>query len=379
MVIPHQKQLFSIPEGVTYMNCANMAPFLRTVEAAGIRAIEQRREPWTISADQWFGPAEELRALFARIVGAEKDQVALIPSVSYGLAIAQRNISLHAGQRIVILDQQYPSNVYAWQELAASAGAVIDRVKREVGESWAEAIVRKIDHRTGLVAVPNCHWTDGSLIDLEQVSGKVRAVGAKLVVDASQSLGAYPLDVRKIQPDFVVTVGYKWLLGPYNLGYLYAAPAYHAKGNPIEWSWMVKEGSDDFTRLVDYTEEYKPGARRFDAGEFASFIHIPMAMAALQQILDWGVENIHASLSVLTGAIVERARGLGLEVTPGDRVGHMVGIRVAAERIALLQKKLVENKIYISFRGSNMRIAPHLYNELSDVERFFSCLLSYLR
>ncbi|HVV04313.1 MAG TPA: aminotransferase class V-fold PLP-dependent enzyme [Puia sp.] len=373
MVIPNQKKLFSIPEGVTYMNCANMAPFLRTVEEAGIRAIEQRRHPWTIQADQWFEPAEELRGLFARLIGADRDDVALIPSASYGLAIAQRNMNLRPGQTIVMLDQQYPSNVYAWQELAITSGAVIDTVKRAEGESWADAILRTVDHRTGLVAIPNCHWTDGSFVDLELVSRKVREVGAKLVIDASQSLGAYPLDVRKIQPDFVVAVGYKWLLGPYNLGYLYAAPAYQADGSPIEWSWMVKAGSDDFTRLVDYTEAYKPGARRFDAGEFASFIHIPMAKAALEQILAWGVENIQESLSVLTGAIVERAREVGLE-TSGESVGHMVGIRVGAERIAALQKKLAENKIYISFRGSNMRIAPHLYNDMGDVERLLEAI-----
>jgi selenocysteine lyase/cysteine desulfurase len=200
-------------------------------------------------------------------------------------------------------------------------------------------------------------------------------VGAKLVIDASQSLGAYPLDVRRIQPDFLVTVGYKWLLGPYNLAYLYAAPAWHAKGKPLEWSWMVKADSDDFNRLVNYTEDYKPGARRFDAGEFASFVHLPMARAALEQILAWGVESIHESLSLLTGAVVERAGRLGLEVAPGDRAGHMVGLRAPAAGMTVLQKKLIENKIYISFRGNNMRIAPHLYNDLGDVEALFKQLV----
>jgi len=147
-----------------------MAPFLHAVEEAGIRAIEQRRHPWTIGADQWFKPAEELRGLFARLIGAEKDHVALVPSASYGLAIAQRNMNLRPGETIVILDQQYPSNVYAWRELAVTKEAVIDTVKRADGESWADAIIRAVDHRTGLVAIPNCHWTDGSFIDLERVS-----------------------------------------------------------------------------------------------------------------------------------------------------------------------------------------------------------------
>jgi selenocysteine lyase/cysteine desulfurase len=374
MIIPNQKHLFSIPEGVTYMNCANMAPFLHVVEEAGIRAIEQRRQPWTIGAGQWFEPAEEVRSLFAQVIGAGTDDVALIPSASYGLAIAQRNMNLRPGQTIVILDQQYPSNVYAWRELSARSGAEILTVKRAGGESWADAVMRSVDDRTGLVTIPNCHWTDGSWVDLERVSKRVRSIGAKLVIDASQSLGAYPLDVQKIRPDFVVSVGYKWLLGPYNLGYLYAAPEYHSAGNPIEWSWMVKEGSDDFTRLVDYTEDYKMGARRFDAGEFASFIHLPMAKAALEQILNWGVENIQSSLSMLTDAITERVSEIGLEVVPGPKVGHMIGVRPPQDSIARLQKKLVENDIYISFRGSNMRIAPHLYNDLEDVERLIRAI-----
>jgi selenocysteine lyase/cysteine desulfurase len=248
-------------------------------------------------------------------------------------------------------------------------------VRRAGDGSWTEAVLQQIDGDTGLVAISNCHWTDGSLIDLEQVSGKTREVGAKLVIDASQSLGAYPLDVRKIRPDFLVTVGYKWLMGPYNLGYLYADPKYTQAGRPIEFSWMVKAGSDDFTRLVEYTDDYKPGARRFDAGEFASFIHIPMATAALTQITTWGVENIQETLSGVTGAISDGMRELGWE-TParGSRVGHMLGIRFLPEKIDGIREKLVENSIYISFRGSSMRIAPHLYNDERDVQRLLEVL-----
>lgn len=375
MIIPSQKHLYSIPEGVTYLNCANMSPLMQSVEEAGARAIGQGRHPWTISAEQWFEPAEGLRSLFSGLIGADKEQVALIPSVSYGIAIARNNIKLDPGQKIVVLDQEYPSNLYAWRELSKESGAAIVTVKREADESWTEAMLRNIDAGTGLVATSNCHWTDGSLIDLEQVSRKVRAVGARLVVDASQSLGAYPLDVRKIQPDFLVTVGYKWLMGPYNLGYLYADASYLQEGKPIEFSWMVKAGSDDFTRLVEYTDAYKPGARRFDAGEFASFIHLPMATAALAQIAAWGVEQIQETLSRLTDTISVRAQELGLEVPVRERrVGHMIGVRFPGERIDAVRKRLAENKIYISFRGSSMRVAPHLYNDSRDVDRLFDVI-----
>jgi len=375
MIIPNQKSLFSIPDDITFLNCANMSPLLKSVNEAGASAINQRNAPWTISVQQWFEPAEELKVLFAKIINSDKENIALIPSVSYGIAIAKKNIQLNPSQNIIVLDQQYPSNIYAWRELSQETGATIITVKRGTGQTWTEAILAKIDGQTGLVAIPNCHWTDGSLIDLVQVSKKSRETGAKLVIDASQSIGAYPLDINKIKPDFLVTVGYKWLLGPYGLGYLYADDKYFAEGKPIEYSWLNKSDSEDFTKLVDYNNAYKPGARRFDAGEFSGFIHIPMAKAALTQILKWGIENIQETLSALTNQISINAKENGFETPDNNsRVGHMIGIKFSESNAIEVGKKLTNNKIYISFRGTSMRIAPHLYNDSKDLNRLFQFL-----
>jgi len=375
MVIPNQKSLFSIPDDITYLNCANMSPLLKSVNEAGVSAINQRNAPWTIDIAQWFEPVEELKALFAKIINSDKENIALIPSVSYGIAIAKNNIQLNPSQNIIVLENQYPSNFYAWHELSQETGATLIIVKKETGQSWAEAILANIDWQTGIVAIPNCHWTDGSFIDLEQVSDKSREFGAKLVIDASQSIGAYPLDIKRIKPDFLVTVGYKWLLGPYGLGYLYADEKYFAEGKPIEYSWLNKMNSEDFTKLVDYTDAYKPGARRFDAGESPSFIHVSMAKAALTQILEWGIGNIQETLSALTNHITIKAKENGFE-TPdtNSRVGHMIGIKFSKNKAIEIDKKLTDNKVYISFRGTSMRIAPHLYNDSKDLNRLFQLL-----
>ncbi len=375
MILENQKNLFDIPSDTTFLNCANMSPLLKTVSKAGNNAIEKRSHPWLIQIKDWFEPAEELRNLFAKIINADKENIGLITSVSYGIAIAANNIYLNANQTILILDQQYPSNVYAWRELSKKSGAEIVTIKREPEQSWTDAIITQINAKTGLVAIPNCHWTDGSFIDLEKVSIEVKKVGAKLLIDASQSLGAYPLDVEKIKPDFLFTVGYKWLLGPYGLAFLYAGKEYCEKGNPIEFSWLNKKGSEDFTKLVDYNDEYKSGARRFDAGEFPSFIHIPMAIAALTQIIEWGVENIQTTLSELTNEIENKAKDLKLE-TPKriNRVGHMIGIKFSDNQVSIMSKRLAENKVLISFRGTSMRIAPHLYNDKKDIDKLFSFL-----
>ncbi len=375
MIIPNQKHLFTIPPDVTFLNCSYMSPLLKAANVAGTNAINARNQPWSLTVGDWFNPAEEVRELFAKIIQGDKENIALIPSASYGIAVAARNISLQANQKIIVLDQQYPSNVYAWRELSKESGAEIITIQKPDDETWTDAVLAKIDGQTGLVALPNCHWTNGSFVDLVQVSKKVKSVGASLVIDASQSCGAYPLNINEIKPDFLITVGYKWLLGAYGLSYLYADDKYCHTGQPIEYSWLNKKGSEDFTNLVNYRDEYKPGARRFDMGGSPNFISIQIAIAALKQIVEWGVENIQETISLLTDAIEYEALKLGLKVPKrNSRVGHMIGIQFPPGEIVELSKKLTAGKVFISFRGTSMRIAPHLYNGTEDIERLFEVI-----
>lgn len=374
-MIESQRDLFDIPEGITYLNCANMSPQLRAVGNAGIGAVRARATPWTVTAPDWFSGAERLRDLFARIVNAEAEGIALVPSVSYGIATAAANVPLSRGQSILLLDREFPSNVYGWRELARERGAEVRTVRRESGSTWTEAVIAAMDPGTAVVAVPNCHWTDGSLIDLARVGAAARSAGAALVVDASQSLGAHPLDVSEVQPDFLVTVGYKWLMGPYGLGYLYVAPRWRETGVPIEHSWMTRAGCEDFTRLTDYTDAHRDGARRFDMGEFTQFVLTPMATAALEQILAWGVGRTAETLATLTAQVARGAAEMGGSTLPaGQRVGHMVGVRLQGGLPDVLAGALAAAKVYVSIRGDSIRVAPHLYNDGSDIDRLLVVL-----
>src|SRR5260370_15290230 len=214
MSILNARDLFEIPQDVTYLNCANMAPQLKLVTQAGIDAVHAKATPWKLSAPEWFSGAETLRGLAARLFGADIDGIALVPAVSYGIAIAAANLPLASGRTILLLHQEFPSNVYAWRDLAGKTGGRVVTVVRQDGTSWTEAMEAAIDEKTSIVAVPQCHWTDGSKLDLERIGERVRRVGAALVVDASQSLGACGFDFQRVQPDFVVAVGCKWVLGP---------------------------------------------------------------------------------------------------------------------------------------------------------------------
>jgi selenocysteine lyase/cysteine desulfurase len=375
MLFENARDLFEIPNDVTYLNCANMAPQLRSVTEAGLSAVRAKESPWKLTAPEWFSGAETLRELAARVLDVDAAGIALVPAVSYGIAVAARNLPVSPTQTIVLLDQEFPSNVYTWRELSRKTGCRIRTASRSANASWTEALEEAIDETTAIVAAPHCHWTDGSRVDLERIGERVRKVGAALVIDASQSLGACPLDLARVQPDFLVAVGYKWLLGPYGLGYLYVAPKWRERGMPLEQSWLTRAGSENFARLVDYRDEYRPGARRFDMGEFPQFVLAPMAQAALRQILVWGVNNIHEAISTLTGRIVEHAHGEGYGVLPPDqRCGHMIGIRHPEGIPRELARPLREAKVFVSIRGDSIRIAPHLYNDKNDIERLFEAL-----
>lgn len=373
--IPSAWDMFAIPDDITYLNCANMAPQLRSITAAGAASVRAKETPWTLSSPEWFSGAEELRSLAAQVIGSDLDGIALVPAASYGIAIAAANLPFNSGQTIAVLDQEFPSNVYAWRELAKKKNGSVQTVRRKDGENWTDALLRQIDTKTAIVALPHCHWTDGSRVDLERVGEHVRAVGAGLVIDASQSLGASSLELERVQPDFLTAVGYKWLLGPYGLGYLYVAPKWRESGVPLEQSWLTRAGSEDFTRLVDYTDGYRAGARRFDMGEFPQFVLTPMAIAALKQILAWDIKRIQATLSVLTDRVAYLATELDYSVLPAaDRSAHMIGIRPRKGISAELPKALKEAKVFVSIRGDSIRIAPHLYNQPEDIDRLFEVL-----
>jgi selenocysteine lyase/cysteine desulfurase len=368
-MLTDQRHLFDLPDGVTYLNCAYLGPQLRSVTEAGLAAVRAKESPWELTPDQFFSGSEALRTTFAALIEADADGVAFVPSVSYGVGVAVANLPLD-GRSVLLLDDDFPSDVYPWR----AAGAPIVTVARPADHDWTAAILDRLDASIGVVAVPNVHWTDGTLIDLVAVGAAAREVGAALVVDATQSLGALPLDVAAVQPDFLVAAGYKWLLGPYALGYLWVAPQ-HREGVPLEANWINREGSDDFTSLVAYRDTYQPGARRYDVGERSNFVLVPMARAALTQLTEWGVENIAEYAAALTGHLADRAAERGLAVAPEKLRGpHLMGIRFPGGPPPGLTERLAAERVHVSVRGDSVRVAPHVYNTTADCDRLLAAL-----
>jgi selenocysteine lyase/cysteine desulfurase len=169
-------------------------------------------------------------------------------------------------------------------------------------------------------------------------------------------------------------VGYKWLLGPFGVGYLYVA-AEHRDGEPVEQNWINRAGSQDFARLVDYRDDYQPGARRFDVGERTKFELVPMAIAALEQIAAWGVATVADRLATITGTIAERASRWGLNPTPAAQRGpHLLGLDLPDDIRDSVLPALAAAGCYVALRGRALRISPHLHVTDHDIDRLLQAL-----
>ncbi len=377
-----QKHLFSLDPAVHYLNGAYMSPLLKSAEEAGIRGILRKRQPDKISAQDFFTDAQHLRGLFAQLVNAgSADEVALVPSVSYGMAVVAKNLKTEPGQKIIVADAQFPSNVYPWLALAKERGLGLQIVEMpsepdQRGLRWNERLLEAIDDRTTLVALGHVHWANGTLFDLQKIAEKTHFHGGLIAIDGTQSVGALPMDVQDFQIDALVCAGYKWLMGPYSLGYAWFGPRFLG-GAPVEENWINRLNSEDFARLVDYQPEYQPGARRFDVGERSNFILVPMGIAALEQILEWDPQHIQTYCHDLTSRVAGmwRERGYWIEESEA-RAAHLFGIQLPPGIApVVLQQKLKDRHISVSVRGDFVRISPHVYNDVADMDALTEVLM----
>ena len=373
-----QREKFQLQKKYAYLNCAYMAPLSKKVENAGKKGMARKRKPYKIGAEDFFKDSETLRLLFSQLI--ENDQpnrVVTAPSVSYAMANVVKNLEGKAGE-ILVTDKQFPSNVYPW--LAARTEKIkvrfIERPEGiQAGKKWNQHLLEAINENTLLVALGNVHWADGTLFDLLSIRQKTREHDALLVIDGTQSVGALPISIREVDPDVLVCAGYKWLFGPYSMALAYYGERFD-QGSPIEENWINREGAQNFGGLVQYTDQYEPGALRYEVGEHSNFILLPMMITALKQVLNWGPANIQSYCQTLMGPLIDRATALGFGIEdPRHRAHHLVGLSLPSElSLEQLQKILHHNRVSVSVRGTSVRISPNVYNDERDVKRLIKSL-----
>ncbi|HEX6133072.1 MAG TPA: aminotransferase class V-fold PLP-dependent enzyme [Longimicrobiales bacterium] len=363
---------FALPRDIHYLNCAYMGPLPLRTQEAGVAGVRAKAVPTSIEPADFFRDSDEARALFARVIGAaDAARVAIVPSVSYGTATVARNIRCAAGDTIVIAAEQFPSNVYAWRRLAATSGAELRVIgpgsDSARGESWTAALLDAVDERCAIVALPHVHWTDGTRFDLERIGERAREAGAAFIIDGTQSIGALPFDLDRIRPDAVICAAYKWLLGPYGIGFAWYGERFDG-GVPLEETWIGREHSEDFQHLIDYRDTYQSGAARFDVGERSNFILLPMAIESMRLVLEWGAHGIQEYCDRVFGRVLHEAAALGFAVeSPEWRGAHLFGLRApSGVDLPALGAALRERNVFASLRGTALRVAPNVYNDDGD-------------
>ena len=379
-MLPSQRPLFEIPREIAYLNNASYTPLPRIVREAGEGGVAAKSTPWTMDAGAIAHRAEAVRAAAASFIGATADDIAIVPSVAYGIATAAANLPIPAGTRILLAHGEFPSQSLEWARQAGLRGATLDIVPRPADGDWTRAMLARIEHPglppVALAALTPLHWTDGTLIDLPRLAPALRAQRAAIVVDATQAAGIVQLEVAELGADFLVFPTYKWLLGPYTLAFLYAAPGRQG-GAPLERHGSNHVGgSEPFVGLLP---PLVPSARRFDMGERLNPVSLPMALAGMELLRSWGREAVVDRLRWLSDLLAAEAERAGWSAAPvALRAPHMLGLRPPpGVDVAAALASLASCGVTVAERGGVMRLGVHAFNDEGDVERFSDALRSF--
>jgi selenocysteine lyase/cysteine desulfurase len=382
-MLASQRALFEMPRHICYLSAASYSPLpLRTLEA-GRAAVGRKGTPWTLDAFFAHQQHERARAAAARLIHADADDIALIPSVSYGVATAAKILKIAHGTRVIVLEDDHSSPVLEWHARAEAQGFTVETVRRPDDGDWTSAVLAAIARSdappVSLASISSVHWSDGGLIDVEKVGAALRKRGAIFLIDATQSVGVLAMDVRRLDPDFVIFPTYKWLLGPYGRAFLYIARR-HQNGIPLEQTAGGRRDVRAENAVYFSDISYVPDARRFDMGERDHFISLEMASISMEMMAEWGAQSVAERLRMLTDRIAEGVRGFGVSMLePHLRAPHILSLGFGNGIPKGLIEGLATEGIHVATRLGRMRVSPHVYNDEEDADRFVAALGRRLR
>jgi selenocysteine lyase/cysteine desulfurase len=376
------REAFLLDAQRLYLDCAAHAPRLRVVQAAAEAMVaNEALQSWTQDWAGLIALIERVRANAATLFDGDADGVALVPSVAYALSVAAANLPLAAGDAVLVLAGQFPSNLLPWQQRCVAGGGRV-HVVDDPGGDWTPAVLEALHAHPDIrgLALPQAYWRDGRLLDLDRIAEAAHVRGAWLVLDLSQSLGALPADLARWRPAFVACAGYKWLLGADGLAWLWAAPEWRTHGRALEHGWFNRAARDDWRFPLDRPAAFLPGARRFDGSGLVDRLRLAKADAAFAQLAAWDRNALVEHLALRTTALREalQVRDVPLPVAMPTSP-HMLGLHPPPAQWDRCVHALEDARIDITARHGVLRIAPHLHVDLDDMQRVADVLAHALR
>lgn len=373
-MLPSQRDLFDIPRDICFLNAAAWSPLPLAVQEAGRIGVGRKGQPWKLDADFMSKQYERARKAAATLIGAAPADIALIPSVGYGVSTAGKVMSLPRGSRVLVLQDDHTSPVLEWMSRAEQGGYTVEQVKQPADGDWTsavlEAIARKDAAPLSLVSISSVHWSDGGALDLSRIADAARQKGAAFLVDATHDAGVRRIDVKTLDPDFLIFPTYKWVLGPYGRAFMYVAKR-HQNGVPLEQTAPARKGVAAEQKVYFRDLSYADGARRYDMGERDHFITLEMAAVGMEMMAGWGNDPIVARLGMLTDRLADGLANSGVRVLDRKlRAPHLICLQFPKGMADDLPQKLAAENVYAAPRLGRLRISPHVYNDEQDVDRF---------
>jgi selenocysteine lyase/cysteine desulfurase len=360
------RELFPIIQNKVFLNHAAQSPLPKPVADAVKRCVEEFSMFGNVSTSEWDDCG---KALFARLIGAKPEEIALVENTSVGLNIAANVLEYPPDSKVVTTDLEYPSVVYPW--LKGSLGVKIHYVRNIGGKIQLEDFEKAVDDKTVAVAVSHVEYANGFRNDLRALSQIAHEHGAYLIVDAIQSAGVIPIDVKREGIDFLTTACYKWLLSPTGAAYLYVQEDLIENFEPPYVGWAsVKQ---EIFETVDFWDIWSlrlsETASRFEVGT-PSFLSFVGAAEAIKMLLGFGIENIEKRVLRLTDYLIEAVKALGLELQTPEEPQHRSGvINFKVEKPKEVVEHLKRNNIVVSARARGIRVSPHFYNTEEEIDK----------
>jgi len=366
--IEKYRKEFPIVETGIYLDHAGVAPVSLRVIAEVEEFLGEAARKAVISYECWMERVEAVRALSARLIGADNDEIAFIKNTSHGISIVTSGLDWGKGDNVVVFEKEFPSNIYPWLDLKRK-GVEVRFIPHKGDRIRLDDIEGIIDRRTRLVTMSSVQSLNGFMIDLRELGGLCRSKGVLFFVDAIQSLGVIPMDVRDCGADFLAADGHKWLLAPEGTGIFYCRRELAPELNPSLIGWKSIKSEYDYENL-DFT--LKENALRFEEGSF-NVMGIRALGAAMELLFEIGIERVCERVHDIGDLIMVEAgkRGFGIR-TPRDRNerGGIVSFSGNFDPVAL-KKKLRQSDIVVNNRGGALRLAPHFYNTEDEILKLF--------
>lgn len=368
------RALFPITSRVVYLNHAAVSPPPTPALEAISAQMSDVAQNGSLNYRSWVAVKERARRLAAEMIGAQSQQLAFMRNTSDGLSTIANGLAWREGDNLVTFRGEFPSNIYPWLRLQKTLGVEVRMCEEREGRIDLDELISLIDHRTRLVAISHVQYASGFRADLERLGRAARRHDALLVVDVIQGMGAMPIDVEAQLIDAAAGACHKWLLTPEGVGLLYLSDRARERIEPTLVGWVSVPNPEDYG---NFEQGWNRGALAWETGTAASAL-LHGLDANLRLLTETGVERIAAHLEELTDYLCERLAGRDYEIISSRLKGEksqIVCIRHTRGRTAMsLYSHLKRQNIMAAPRGDRLRIAPHLYNTLEDIDALLAAL-----